>query len=91
MPNVTLKGFLAVLALAIAPGARSAATVTVSHRLSSVSAVSASAPRQPARRRPRVEDVCREVPPPPKVVPAPRAAAAPVPAALSTTAPATCS
>jgi hypothetical protein len=53
----TSKGLVIVLGLAGALGGTSAAVATVSHRVSTPSTAPA-----PARRRPRVEEGCRELP-----------------------------
>jgi hypothetical protein len=71
MLNRTFKSLIAVLIIAGALGAKSAARPTVTQRSSSTSAPRISEPAP--RRRPRLDDGCRELP-----APAPREAPAPI-------------
>jgi hypothetical protein len=79
MLNRTLKSLIAVLILAGAPGAKSAATAPGTHRSSSVSSTLAPrvTERLPRRHR-RQDDGCFELP-----APAPTPAPAPAPAPVA--------
>jgi hypothetical protein len=63
-----LKGFMAVLVLAGAVGAKSAVVTPVTQR---PSAVSAPAQESPRHRRPPIDEGCRELPAPAPAAPPP--------------------